>query len=301
MNQQVICEHLARVGLKTVIAQNGQIGVDKVKERIDKGTKQFDLIFMDMHMPIMDGLEAAVEINALQTGVPIVAMTANIMSNDRELYEMSGMSGYVGKPFTSQELWRCLMNYFKPLNWQTEDELQYRHAHNELQKKLIYRFVESNKNIYKKITDAIDSGDLKLAYRLVHTLKGNAGQLGKTLLQHAAEDVEINLKDGVNSVTPEQFIMLEMELNEVMAALAPMVKEPLFIVDTTEPEDTAAALELLDKIESLLKDDDSECTSYIEELHTIPGSEELIRLIDNFDFVPAIDALEALRKSFKNN
>ncbi|MDR0473412.1 MAG: response regulator, partial [Treponema sp.] len=99
MNQQVICEYLARVGLKSFVAGNGKEGVDMVRSRMEKGEKPFDLIFMDIHMPVMDGLEAASIINKLQTGSPIVAMTANIMSTDRELYKMNGMPDYVGKPF----------------------------------------------------------------------------------------------------------------------------------------------------------------------------------------------------------
>ncbi|MCL2270899.1 MAG: ATP-binding protein, partial [Treponema sp.] len=108
MNQQVICEHLAKVGLTAVVADNGKRGVEMVQSRKENGGKQFDLIFMDMHMPVMDGLEAAEKILELNTGIPIIAMTANIMSNDREIYRMSGMNDCVGKPFSSQELWRCL-------------------------------------------------------------------------------------------------------------------------------------------------------------------------------------------------
>jgi CheY-like chemotaxis protein len=87
-----------------------------VKARMDEGVKQFDLIFMDMHMPVMDGLEASEAIMKLNTGIPIVAMTANIMSNETEIYKSKGMIDCVGKPFTSQELWHCLMKYFKPLS-----------------------------------------------------------------------------------------------------------------------------------------------------------------------------------------
>jgi CheY-like chemotaxis protein len=84
--------------------------VDAVKNRLASGEKPFDLIFMYMHMRVMDGIEAATEIAALNTGTPIVAMTANIMSGDLEIYKQHGMEDCVGKPFTSQELWRCLMS-----------------------------------------------------------------------------------------------------------------------------------------------------------------------------------------------
>nr|AGS54030.1 PAS/PAC sensor hybrid histidine kinase [uncultured bacterium contig00048] len=115
MNQQVICEHLKRVGLTPVVAVNGQEGVDAVVQRLKSGEKPFDLIFMDIHMPVMDGLEASVEIVEMGCRTPIVAMTANIMANDLELYRRNGIADHLGKPFTTQELWRCLLKYIKPV------------------------------------------------------------------------------------------------------------------------------------------------------------------------------------------
>ena len=114
MNQEVICEHLSQVGIKTMAAMNGEIGVGMVAERVSKGEKPFDLIFMDIFMPVMDGIEAASKIMALNTGTPIVAMTANIMSSDVEVYKSSGMPDCIGKPFTSHELWRVLIKYLSP-------------------------------------------------------------------------------------------------------------------------------------------------------------------------------------------
>jgi len=114
MNQHIICEHLARVGIKTVVAGNGKIGVETVQSRKEKGEKQFDLIFMDMRMPVMDGIEATNKILELNTGIPIVALTAEVMSNDMEIYKKSGLSDFLGKPFRSQELWLCLAKYLTP-------------------------------------------------------------------------------------------------------------------------------------------------------------------------------------------
>jgi len=216
MNQQVICEHLARVGIKTILADNGQIGVDLVKKRKDSGEKQFDLIFMDIHMPVMDGLEASSKILELNIGVPIVAMTANLMSNDREIYSKSGIRDCVGKPFTSQELWRCLMKYFTPVNKDVNDKSVSRAAEAEFYNTLRMFFIKSNQNKCVEIRKALDEGDIDMAYRLVHTLKGNAGQLGKTILQVAASDVEKQLKHGKSPVTEELLKRLEIELNMVL-------------------------------------------------------------------------------------
>jgi CheY-like chemotaxis protein len=217
MNQQVICEHLARVGLKTIVAENGKIGVEMVQSRKEKGRKQFDLIFMDMHMPVMDGLEAAEKIIELNTGIPMVAMTANIMSSDRELYKTSGMTDCVGKPFSSQELWRCLLKYLTPLNNGAAQKDSRFDTGIDSQNSLKMLFVKYNQKKYEEIADALNTGEIKLAHRLAHTLKSNAAQLGKTNLQQAAALVEQQLKDGENMVTPQQMAALETELNAALA------------------------------------------------------------------------------------
>jgi len=225
MNQQVICEHLARVGLKTVIADNGKIGVEMIKNRMEKGEKQFDLVFMDIHMPVMDGLEASSKIIELGAVLPIIAMTANIMSGDIDIYEQSGMNDYIGKPFTSQELWRCLLKYLKPVNKQDTAQKD-RQAEVpvdydlEFRKTLIEAFLKSGHDRFREIKSALESGDIKLAHRLVHSLKGNAAQIEKPALQKAAAAVELALKDEKNLVTDEQLALLEKELNAALSQLA---------------------------------------------------------------------------------
>jgi CheY-like chemotaxis protein len=101
MNQQMLCDHLERVGLKIDIAENGLAGLKMVHKCLNKDKKPYDLIFMDIHMPVMDGIEAASKIDKLGTGTPIVALTANVMSHDIELYLKNGMKDCVGKPFVS--------------------------------------------------------------------------------------------------------------------------------------------------------------------------------------------------------
>jgi len=294
MNQQVICEHLSRVGLKTVVAENGEIGVDMVRSRMRNGLKQFDLIFMDMHMPVMDGFEAAAMISDMGADVPIVAMTANIMSSDRELYEQSGMSGYVGKPFTSQELWRCLTRFFKPIGWQAENEVTQVQADDELRIKLIRRFVESNNGVFGEMQKALDEGDIKLAHRLAHTLKGNAGQLKKRLLQNSAEEVESGLKGGINHISPRQMEVLGTELSAVLTEFTQFIEELDASIPAREPLDAPAARRLLEKLAPILKDNDPECLALVDDLRQVQGSEALVRHIEDFDFSKAMDALATL-------
>jgi len=308
MNQEVICEHLARVGLRTIVAENGKEGVDFVRGRMESGEKQFDLIFMDMHMPQMDGLEASTIINALDNSIPIVAMTANIMSTDKEIYETSGMSGYVGKPFTSQELWRCLLKFLKPLEWHSNDEEQNEREDDELRRKLVKRFIDNNSLKFGEISEAINEGEFTLAHRLAHTLKGNAGQLQLTALQNAAEQVETELSSGNKRVHPHHMLILNKELTEAIADLTLIAAEsdsavasPAASDTEVVPIDTESALKLLDSIEPLIMDDNYECLTFVDELSLIPGSKELIKQMENFDFSLALSTLAELRANINKS
>ncbi|MCL1863249.1 MAG: ATP-binding protein [Defluviitaleaceae bacterium] len=112
MNIGVTSTHLQRVGLSCFVAKNGKEAVEMVKSRAESGKKPYDLIFMDIHMPEMDGREAAAIINELNTGTPVIAMTAGNLSQTEEAsYKNCGMVDYISKPFTSQELWKLLIKY----------------------------------------------------------------------------------------------------------------------------------------------------------------------------------------------
>ena len=301
MNRQVICEHLARVGLETVVAENGKIGVELVQSRIEKGEKQFDLIFMDMHMPVMDGFEASAKIIAFNTGVPIVALTANVMSHDREIYKTYGINDCLGKPFSSQELWRCLMKYFTPVstgdaNKDAEDSPP--EADLKFRQKLQLMFIKGNQNKYEEIVKAIEEGDIKLAHRLAHTLKSNAGQIGITSLQQAAGDVEGSLNDGKNNVTTQQMALLKTELDAALAQISPLLESLQNTPRTGDdsPLDGQAAFELLEKLEPMLKTGNSECLRLTDSLRRIPESEELVQHIEDYDFELASSTFKALKK-----
>ncbi len=116
INQQVITGHLARIGLETSLASNGEAGIALFKERIAAG-EPFDIILMDIHMPVMDGLCATRMLVDAGCKIPIIAMTANAMLEDRKLYLSRGMCDYIGKPFKSRELWDCLQKYLDPVDF----------------------------------------------------------------------------------------------------------------------------------------------------------------------------------------
>ena len=296
LNQQVISEHLARVGIRSFIAENGKIGLEMVQERIRTGLKPFDLIFMDVFMPVMDGIEAARKINELGTGTPIVAMTANVMTNELEKYEQSGMTGHVSKPFTSQELWRCLLMYFKPVGIDRLGENDYVSDREELHKKLCAKFVQDNRNKYEEISGAISSGDTVLAHRLAHTLKTNAGMIGQTLLQETAAEIESALRHGY-ALHPGLISGLEEQLLEALEECTSM----LAASSAAAPEETLdseLALTLLRKLDAMLANINPECVDLIDDLRAIPGTQELSRQIEDYDFESAALSLAKILENW---
>ncbi|MDR2580462.1 MAG: response regulator [Fibromonadaceae bacterium] len=283
MNLEVICEHLARVGLDAVTAENGKLGVETVEKRIQKGEKPFDLILMDMFMPVMDGIEAASKIISLETGTPIVAMTANIMANDLEKYRKSGMPDCLGKPFLAQELWNVLLKYLKPVSSITMIESD----NVELQKKLQIYFVKNNQNLFIDITKAIEVGDVEFAHRLVHSLKGNAGQIGKPELRDIASEIENLLQSEAASVPADKMNLLKTELERVLEELKPLLSAPLV------KKSNYATLE---QIESMLENINPEVVDLLDDIRAIPGTDELVNHIENYDFDAAKITFAELKK-----
>ena len=298
VNQELIIEHLSRVGIKTVTADNGKIGVEIVQDRIDKGEKMFDLVFMDIFMPVMDGIEAASKIKAIKKELPIVALTANVMINDLETYRKNGMPDCLGKPFTTPDLWSVLLKYLKPVSFTPiSGELKISDDE-ELQSKLRFSFAKNNQVKYVEIRDAIEKGDLKLAHRLAHTLKGNAGQIRKTGLKRAAEDIEELLRNGDLSVPAELLTNLKNELELVIADMKPLLdmEEEHTITDPLDREQT---VRLFKELETLLNDGSAECIDLLDDIRNIPGAEELVLNIEHYDFKLAKKTLAELKAKMR--
>jgi CheY-like chemotaxis protein len=224
MNLGVVCEHLKRVGLESFIAKDGKEAVESVRRRMGGTEAMFDLIFMDIHMPEMDGKEAAAIINSFNLGVPIVAMTAEtIVVTSEAPYKEFGMEGYLGKPFTAQELWKCLLGYFNPADVQaiktSQTQPEVMNEDEALLQKLKIQFVEGNQNTVEDIANALEEGDINLAHRLAHTLKNSAGLVERITLQQIAADAESQLKNG-GSLSDDTLGELRSVMKSVLDELA---------------------------------------------------------------------------------
>ncbi len=107
VNQKVAVRFLERLGCTVEVAGNGAEGVAACQQR------HFDLVFMDLQMPVMDGMTATRKIRAWETTghLPIIALTANAMTGDRELCEAAGMDGYLTKPIEVERLRNVLTKF----------------------------------------------------------------------------------------------------------------------------------------------------------------------------------------------
>ncbi len=100
INQRIAEKMLEKIGLKTAIANNGKEAV----EMITSGEYSFDLVLMDVQMPVLNGLDATVALRNKGIEIPIIAMTANAMKGDREVCIEAGMNDYIGKPVKLHDL-----------------------------------------------------------------------------------------------------------------------------------------------------------------------------------------------------
>jgi len=306
LNQMVIKDHLSKVGLESVIAVNGRIALELIKKRIENKENQFDLIFMDIHMPEMDGLETSKAITEMDLNIPIIALTANIMSNDKDTYIEAGMFDCLPKPFVAHELWSCLLKYLKPVSlkavkkaanylqedWNSAEE-------DDQQMELITAFVKSNQTTGKEIQDALDAKDNKLAHRIAHTLKGVAKLVGQTKLSASAQVIEEAILNSKTEEINEQMNILKSELQASLAELLSLSTN--YKAKTCNPDETGfiekeSALKLLEKLDLFLEEDNFDSLNFISELQRISGTEQLVNYIENMKFKQAREALISVRR-----
>ena len=128
LNQQVGAELLSGAGLVVDVAQNGQVALDMLAQTT------YDLVLMDMQMPVMDGLTATRHLrqNPAWANLPVLAMTANAMSRDRDLCLEAGMNGHLAKPIDPDELFATLLQWIAP---RAPDAAQTANADTGLQKR----------------------------------------------------------------------------------------------------------------------------------------------------------------------
>ena len=232
----------------------------------------FDLVLMDMHMPVMDGLEATLAIRAGEPAgrrVPIIAMTANVMPEARQACKDAGMDDFLPKPFVREELIRVLGRWLadkssvRPATApaapppapaasppaqisldRTMLELLM-DATEEDFAPLVASFLESTARLLDELDQALHGNQHELAYRHAHTLKSSSANLGATVLSSLARALEAQARKGSFDDGPRQLAAMRSEFERVARALAAPAKmgsDQLFLRSPSVPNRSAEKL-----------------------------------------------------------
>jgi CheY-like chemotaxis protein len=207
MNQDVITSHLLQIGLEPTLAENGKQGLELAEERMKAG-HPFDLILMDIQMPVMDGFDAAKKLIEIGVKTPIIAMTANVIKEDNEKYLGVGMADCLTKPFKQQKLWTCLLKFLKPVMpfdaLEHEDEKKWNGGEvidraigiensagdEALYGKMLMRFLEKQRQAHDQLEKAIAEKDYSLARAIAHKETGSAAIIGAVKLSAILSELE---------------------------------------------------------------------------------------------------------------
>ena len=334
MNQEVAVELLRDAGFAVDVAENGQVALDTLQQH---AVDYYAAVLMDMQMPVLDGLSATGEIRKLPqfAALPVVAMTANAMEQDRERCLAAGMNDYVAKPIDPDELSRVLLKWIRPGAFQMagspaetltpsaeevrelplhidglDAELGLRHANgrHSLYLSMLRRFVDGQRSVVAEIAGALDKDDWAAAERLAHTLKGNAGNIGATSLPAEAAALESALRNRqprevVESLLVAPAAQLETLVTSIRAWLPPELPTEAQAEAIGQGFDETALKPELARFSRLLADGDSAAAEFWGEHGDLfraafPKQWRMIEQgVRQFDFEAALEALKAAASS----
>jgi two-component system sensor histidine kinase/response regulator len=325
-NQQVAVEFLQAMGLEVEVAENGAIGVERVRDG------DYDIVLMDMLMPVMDGLDATRAIRKLpgHEHLPILALTANAMAEDRDRCIAAGMDDHIAKPIDPEDLRAKLLKWVKAVEpgvrgpaalaaptteadacpdpalgpqWNgiegldTQRGLRMSMGRAALYLDSLWRFVRGHQGDPGKITQAIEADDWEGARRLSHTLKGVAGQVGAEPISAVAQRLEQACSPPRDAAKARS---AQAELARLLPPLAAAIAErlPAPQAPVADPaSDLTDWPRVRDTLRSLLKDDDAASLRYLDENREVLRAglgeryPEVAMAVGNFEFLTALAKL----------
>jgi len=342
INQQVATELLQKEGFLVDVADNGKIAVEKINDSL-KG-EAYDAVLMDIQMPVMDGYEATRVIRKEKRfkDLPIIAMTASAMNEDRDRANAAGMNDHVSKPIDLDEFFGALVKWIKPGERDVrpgnreqasgivkvdrgakrkqsqmelpetlpginiKDALKRVGGDSNLLSKLLKKFSVNHKNAVAEIESDIASGNRDRAIRLAHTLKGLSGTIGARRLHETAKVLEASIR-AEETETGQFLDGLSKELSSVITGITAWDENDRR--DDDEPASAVSEMDmarvqlLLDEIEALLEDDDTDAGRKLLELKAIPGASSaadewaiMEQRLGEYDFEEALGVLCRMRE-----
>lgn len=316
LNQEVASSFLSKRGVCVTVAWHGGEAIERVQQQ------QFDLVLMDLHMPVMGGIEATARIRQLPQGknLPIVAMTAAVMEEDRARCRAAGMNDFIAKPVEPEDLARVLVRYTRagtetlPAATATTqaDEpvldlvkgLRRLDGDLALQQRLLLGFVERHHDIVERLDALLIEKNTTEAVDLIHTLKGIAANLGAVALAEASRSLIEELRSQAPLASHVAFAAtVTQTFRQMQQHMANYVQAGLPEEATTDPvslEDSLLALEPFVTGQEVIPD------ALRDTLHRLCAAElpysalarQLRHHLDNFEHSEALDALDLLKSEF---
>ncbi|MNM91997.1 Signal transduction histidine-protein kinase BarA [compost metagenome] len=310
INQQIAIELLEASGAHVEVAGNGHEALARL------ASAQYDAVLMDVQMPQMDGIEATRRIRAepRYAHIPVIAMTAHAMVEDRERCTEAGMVDHVTKPVDPQALIATVRRWVVPrltapvqpgaavhaqtlpviLGLDSSDGLRRVAGNGRLYIKLLRQFAERQAGAGQALTVALGAGDRTAAERIAHTVKGVAGNLGFNVLQSAAGALETAIR--AQSESDSQVTDMIESLTLAVRAIGQSLGGGQAVVPVVSSADFAQRGAELAR---LLEANDGGAPDYMEQ-HAASlrgalgneGFEQLRRDVNNFDFEAARQSLE---------
>ena len=318
LNQEVATELLCDAGFIVDLAKNGEIALDMIR------AADYDMVLMDMQMPVMDGLTATEEIrrDVHFNDLPVVAMTANASRKDRDRCLAAGMNDHVSKPIEPEKLWKALLQWIRPRQstvatpevrpqnlgdvdlpsdiegLDTVNGLRRVLGKKPLYLSMLRKFVAGQQTAAAEITRALEGECIDTAKQLAHTLKSVSGTIGATGLQGLAEKLETAINEGrPRKEIDARLDELKMPLACLLNQLAEQLPEERY--KTAVAAAPAQLRVVCDKLAAMLIDDDAEAVDVLEAHAGLLNAAfpHHYRLIDegiqSFDFEAALAALRA--------
>ena len=317
-NRQLATALLTQAGVKVSTACDGGEAVQAV------GQQTFDAVLMDIQMPNMDGLEATRQIrkNADLAGLPIIAMTANAMSGDRELCLAAGMNDYVAKPIQVEVMYATLARWTQRNAPPAKPAaIRARRASGKFPAldpdkaiagmggegtylTVLEKFIHNQNQTVRSIQDAIAAGELKTAERLAHTLKGIAGTIGATALAKSARQLEGAIRKNDSGSYPRLIAITEDGLAQAIASASDYLHAHAAEAGAVVPDGEQDAVQLgmlLEQLTAQLEAFDANAANTMRQINrqivglaAAPLFAKLDRCISNYDYENALAEAQRL-------
>jgi CheY-like chemotaxis protein len=209
LNQELVTHNLLQTGVQVDWAMNGLEGLQKML------TGQYDLVLMDIQMPVMDGKEAMKSLQQLGISTPVYALTANVMPLDIQEYATIGFTGTLSKPLELRNLYNVLNQHLATCDDKVNHECKASQLTVQDPKLKSMFYIELAKQ-HIEITKCIHNVDCASLIKIMHIIKGSAGSFGHNDLTNLAAESLLLLRTKQYREGVEQCTNLNLKVAEVL-------------------------------------------------------------------------------------